>query len=331
MDALDFLSAKRKPAVQPLYVLHGEENFLRLQARAKLEKLLLEDVDPDFALASYPGEDAQWSVIRNELDTRPFLAPRRVVVIEQADPFVSEYRAQLEKLVEKPSAGTLILEVKSWPKNTKLAKKVPEEAVIVCNPPPPASVPGWCAQRAESEYQKKLSRSAATLLVELAGTSLGLLDQELAKLAAFAGTASTITEQDVEQVTGRSSAAETFKIFDAIGQGQPAAALAILHGLFDQGEEPLRILGAFSWQLRRLAQAGRLVKERGSITQALDTLNVPPFARRGVEQQLKHLGLRRIEKLYDWLLETDLGLKGGNPLPERTQLERLVVRLARPR
>ena len=331
MDALTFLSAKRKPAAQPLYVLHGEENFLRLQVRAKLEQLLLDDADPAFALASYPGEDAVWSVIRNELDTRPFLAPRRVVVIEQADPFVSEFRTQLEKLADAPSAGTLILEVKSWPKNTKLAKKVPDEAVVVCNSPPSASLPGWCIQRAESEYQKKLSRPAATLLIELAGTSLGMLDQELAKLASFAGTAAAITEQDVEQVTGRSSAAETFKIFDAIGQGQPAQALAILHGLFEQGEEPLRILGAFSWQLRRLAQAGRLATQGQSITQALDALNVPPFARKGVEQQLKHLGRRRIERLYDWLLETDLGLKGGNPLPERTQLERLVVRLARPR
>jgi DNA polymerase-3 subunit delta len=331
MDALDFLSAKRKPAAQPIYVLHGEENFLRLQVRDKLEKLLLDDADPAFALASYPGEDAQWSVIRNELDTRPFLAPRRVVVIEQADPFVSEFRSQLEKLVDAPSPGTLILEVKSFPKNTKLAKKVPDEAVIVCNAPPAGSLPGWCAQRAESEYQKKLSRPAAALLVELAGTSLGVLDQELAKLASFAGSAAAISEQDVEQVTGRSSAVDTFKIFDAIGENRPADALAILHGLFEQGEEPLRILGAFSWQLRRLAQAGRLAKQGGSIAQALEAINAPGFARRGLEQQLKHLGMRRLEKLYDWLLETDLGLKGGSPLPERMQLERLVVRLARPR
>jgi len=331
MDAPDFLNAKRKPAVQHIYVLHGEEDFLRLQVRAKLEKMLLEDADPAFALANYAGEDAQWSVIRNELDTRPFLAPRRVVVIEQADPFVSEFRSQLEKLIEATSPGTLILEVKSWPKNTKLAKKLPDEAVIVCNSLASHSVPAWCIQRAESEYQKKLSRSAAGLLVELAGTSLGLLDQELAKLAAFVGSATAISEQDVEQVTGRSSAAETFKIFDAIGQGRSAEAISILHGLFDQGEEPIRILGAFSWQLRRLAQAGRLARQGMSVTQALDSLNVPPFARRGVEQQLKHLGHRRLEKLFDWLLETDLGLKGGNPLPERTQLERLLVRLARPR
>jgi DNA polymerase-3 subunit delta len=44
---------------------------------------------------------------------------------------------------------------------------------------------------------------------------------------------------------------------------------------------------------------------------------------------MKHLGRRRLGKLYDWLMEVDLGLKGGSLLPPRTLLERLVVRLAR--
>ena len=40
---------------------------------------------------------------------------------------------------------------------------------------------------------------------------------------------------------------------------------------------------------------------------------------------------RRLDRLTEWLLELDLGLKGGNLLPERVQVERLVVKLARPR
>ena len=46
---------------------------------------------------------------------------------------------------------------------------------------------------------------------------------------------------------------------------------------------------------------------------------------------MKHLGGRRLLKLTDWLVEINLGLKGGNALPERVQVERLVVMLARPR
>ena len=56
---------------------------------------------------------------------------------------------------------------------------------------------------------------------------------------------------------------------------------------------------------------------------------IPPFALRDSEQQLKHLGRRRLDRLYDWLLETDLGLKGSSWLPPKTLMERLVVQLAR--
>jgi DNA polymerase-3 subunit delta len=48
-----------------------------------------------------------------------------------------------------------------------------------------------------------------------------------------------------------------------------------------------------------------------------------------VEQQLRHLGRRRLNRLYEWLIDADGGLKGGSQLPKRTILERLVVQLAR--
>src|SRR5262249_8706547 len=99
----------------------------------------------------------------------------------------------------------------------------------------------------------------------------------------------------------------------------------------EQGDDPLQILGAFSWQLRRLAQVGRLNQQGRTLTQALEEMGVREFNFRGWEQQMKHLGRRRLDRLYDWLLEVDFGLKGGSQLPPAIQLERLVVRLAQPR
>jgi DNA polymerase-3 subunit delta len=160
---------------------------------------------------------------------------------------------------------------------------------------------------------------------------MGLLDQEVAKLAVYVGDAPAVTRDDVDKLVGRSRAAETFRIFDAIGAGRPADALAILARLFEQGEDPLQLLGAFSWQLRRLAQVSRHARLGKSLTSALEEAGVPPFARTGVEQQLRHLGRRRLDRLYDWLLEADLAMKSSGALPPRVLLERLVVRLARPR
>ena len=99
----------------------------------------------------------------------------------------------------------------------------------------------------------------------------------------------------------------------------------------EQGEEPLQLLGAFSWQLRRLAQVSRHARRGRSLAAALEEAGVPAFARAGAERQLRHLGRRRLDRLYDWLLEADLALKSSGALPPRVVLERLVVRLARPR
>src|SRR4051812_2710085 len=121
MDGLAFLDKPPKAAPQPVYALTGDEDFLKRQVRERLQELLLGGADPAFAVAAYPGEQADWKAVRNELDTLPFLSPRRVVVIEQADPFVTKFRPALENYLAAPaSRGILILVVRTWPKTTKL-------------------------------------------------------------------------------------------------------------------------------------------------------------------------------------------------------------------
>lgn len=331
MDSLAFLERGARAKLQPIYVLAGNEDFLKRQVRAVLKQHVLGEGNDDFGFSGYAGEQANWSTIRDELDTLPFLGSRRLVVIENADSFVTQHREALEKYVGQPSAtGVLSLEVKTWMASTRLAKLIPEAATLDCKTPAVAKLTTWCVQWA-ARFGKQLTKPAAQLLVELIGADMGQLDQELTKLAVYVGEAARIDAPDVDLLVGRSHAANTFRIFDAIGNGQPDEALTILDQLFDMGEEPLRILGAFSFQLRRLAQAARLHQQGVPLGAALTASGVQPFAVRGCEQQLRHLGRRRVDHLYDWLLEIDLGMKGSSALPPRTLLERLVIRLARPR
>jgi DNA polymerase-3 subunit delta len=124
--------------------------------------------------------------------------------------------------------------------------------------------------------------------------------------------------------------AKTWDVFDLIGEAKVGEALVLVDRLLDQGDEPLRLLGAFSMQLRRLAQAARLSEQGRSLAIALEEAGVPPFGRRAAEQQLRHLGRRRLNRLFDWLIETDLGMKRTAHVPPRILLERLVIQLALP-
>jgi DNA polymerase-3 subunit delta len=333
MDALPFLAAA-KAKRQPVYALVGDEDFLKRLVRERIIATVLGDADPSLAVSVYAGDKLDFSTVRNELDTLPFLAPCRVVVVENADPFVTDHRPALEQYAAKPSSvGVLILDVKTFPETTKLAKALPDAAKITCKAPPQYKLPAWCVEWAKSHHKKKLAPDAAELLVELVGSGMGLLDQELGKLASAVGEKPGIAAEDVERFVGRSKSADVFRILDAIGEGRPGEALSILEDLFAEGEDPMAILGPLTAQLRKLAAVGRLTADGLALGPAMDAAKVPawPKARESFERQLRHLGRRRLDRLTEWLTEINLGLKGGNALPERVQVERLVVQLARPR
>jgi DNA polymerase-3 subunit delta len=330
MDSLTFLERAAKIEPKPVYVLHGDEDFLKRQVTVALrERILGSDADA-MGLSTYEGDKADFSVVRGELETLPFLSARRLVIVDKADPFVSRHRLALENYVARPSAtGVLVLDVASWPATTKLAKALDTNSTITCKALTAQRLPEWCIQRA-AVHGKQLAAPAARLLVDLVGTEMGLLDQELAKLAVYVGEAKRIEADDVDKLVGQSRAEQVWIIFDAIANGRVGEAQTILDRLFDQGEEPLRLLGAFSSQLRPVAQAHRLSQQGMPLTMALEQAGVLPFRMKSAEQQLRHLGSRRAERLFDWLLEADLGLKGSSQLPPRTLLERFIVQLARP-
>jgi DNA polymerase-3 subunit delta len=243
---------------------------------------------------------------------------------------VTKYRAELEtKVGSLPATGTLVLDVKTWQATTRLAKLVDSSATIVCKAPGQFKVAGWCSDWAKAQYKKQLPSQAAALLVDLVGPEMGLLDQELLKLAVYVGDHARIDTADVDRLVGNNRTANTFKIFDAMAAADVKGALTILHRSLDQGDEPMRLLGAFTSQLRKLAQAYRLTVQGVPTQAALEKAGVHPYGIKGAEQQMRHLGRRRLERLYDWLLQMHLDLRGNSPLPERTLFERLLIRLAR--
>jgi DNA polymerase-3 subunit delta len=329
VDAFSFL--QRPPQkLQSVYVVHGEEEFLRREAIRALRTLAFGGAGDDFGLSSYSGDQARWADVHTELQTRPFLGPQRLIVIENADPFVSAARSSLEEYLDEP-AGTgniLVLELKSFPSNTRLAKMWPASASISCKPPSAARLIEWCQAWAETRYQHIIASAAARLLVDLVGPEMGQLDQELAKLAVYARDEKTIEAIDVDRLVGRSRSENVFKIFDAISSGDPGLALAMLDQVLSQGDEPLRVLGAFSYQLRRLVKVFRLHEQNLSMREALEGAGVVPFAWRSTEALLRHLGRERINRLYMWLLEADQALKSSGQFSERLVLERLLVRMA---
>lgn len=331
MKATEFLgkSAPARPA--PIYALFGDELFLRRQALQAIKNLVVGDQDPAFSFGQHDGSQATFADVRDDLDMPSFTGGKRLIVVENADEFLSKNRSSLEAYIQKPSSsGVLVLPLKTLASNTRVYKLLGNEGLIECKALTANEATTWCVGQMKKAHGRELSKDCALFLVESVGMDLGILDQELAKLAVSIPAPETLTLESIQPFITRSRIDQIWKIFGMIGRGQSAEALRTLHQLFEQGEEVIKCLGAFSFQLRKIAKAHRLMASGVSQDQAMDQAEIYPFARPDALAQMRHLGPKRVRLLLSWLVEIDLGIKGGSAIPPQAQLERLLLRLAAP-
>ena len=338
LHAIDYLAQPGKYPPKPVCVAYGDDLFLRRQVLLSLRHAVLGGDEGDFSLTSFDGRTTEFREVVEELTTLAMFGGQRLVVVDDADEFVTRYREMLEDYVARPGqSGVLLLDLKSWPGNTRLYKAVDAKGLAVdCNSPPAVRLTRWLSDWARQTHKSQLSLNAADTLVELVGPELGLLDQELAKLALMAGNDKKITPEMIQKLGGGWQAKTTWEMLDLALDGNAADALRQIDRLLANNEAPIGLLGQISASLRRLAAATRLILQseaagrRIGVGPALQRSGVKSFALQKAERQLRRLGRQRGSQLYRWLLEADLDLKGDSEMPPRLILERLIVRLAAP-
>jgi DNA polymerase-3 subunit delta len=337
IGALDYLGQADQPSVPPVCVVYGDESFLKRQVLLRLREGVVGSDEGDFSLATFDGEKTAMKDVLGELSTMAmFGGGKRFVVVEQSDNFISRYRQNLEDYVSRPaSTGVLALVADSFPGNTRLYKAAAANGLVIdCSTPDKASLLKWIVEWGRKVHDLRVSQASAGLLVELVGPELGLLDQELAKLANVADKDRKVTEEMISQTAGGWRARTTWDMLDAALEGKVAAALEQLDRLLLAGETPVGLLAQISSSLRRLAAATRLViqaeaaRQRINLRGALKDIGVNAYFLEKTERQLRRLGRQRGSQLYQWLLDADLDLKGDSSFPPRLVLERLIVRVA---
>ena len=337
LSAIDFLAKPPAGDVPAVCAVFGDETFLKRLVLDELRRVVLGDEDGEFSLARFDGAKAQPREVFDELGTVALFGGRRLVVVDDADEFVTRHRPLLEDYVARATAGggVLVLDAKSWAKTTRLYKALAQSGwQIECKTPSAAALARWLVGWAKKTHQTKLDPDAAELLIELAGPELGLLDQELAKLAVSVGPGGTATPDLVSELVGGWRAKTGWDMIDAAVAGDARNALMQLDRLISAGEHPIALLGQMAFSLRKFAAAARIVERteaagrRTTLRQALEQAGIKAFLLNKAEPQLKQVGRRRAVQLYRWLLETDLDMKGFSNLPPRTVLERLIVRLS---
>lgn len=223
------------------------------------------------------GETATNEALLSELNTLPFIAEKRLIVLSQIDQLKAPVKEALTQYLTKPNTMTLLFMTgESLAANTKLYKSIDQAGAILDlrkDEKPwerEKSLSDW-ASRYVSEFQKKISFQAAKSLVSGCCGDRSTLKQELDKLICFVGDRNEITERDIEAICIRLPNDTIWQLGDAILSRQPAEALKVAHSLMINGTELLGIVAAIRSQIRKGFHICSIMEsgaDLGQITQA---------------------------------------------------------------
>ena len=295
---------------QPVYVLFGDDAFLRDAARKEIVASLIGDADPQVCVASFDAT-AELADVLDALRTLPLLAPHRAVIVRDADAFVAAYREQIEKYLKAPSdTASLILIVSSWPRNARLHKIVNQcGRAIDCGVPERGDL-GKFLRDAAGRRDKKISPAAADLLQQWIERDLAALTAEIEKLSLYVGERETILPEDVSAVVSATAGPGAFALTNALTAGDGRKALESLDGMLTTRGEEFKVLGMIGWHLRKAMRVQQLIAQGSSPDAALRTCRVF-YGKREFLSMLQRRPAAVLQNDFRRMIRADLGMKSG--------------------
>ncbi len=321
--------AKSARQTFPVYVIVGKDKTLLSAECNRLIEKFLATAERMTGLFNADPKQILVTEVLDELRTLPFLADKRVVVIKDADKFISDNRQPLENYFDKPCpTAVLILTVGKWPSNTILAKKLHKcGKLIAVTEPKGRQLQKRLIQYASDAHNKQLSRDAAELIIELAGDQLGRLYTEIDKLAIFSEGQKEITIEHIESLIGRNRLFNAFEVIDSCLAGNSQQAVSRLREMFtaDSSAE-YRVVGAFAYHVRRMFSA-KVLLQRGLRTDEVARQMWIRSNSQAFFEQIHKLTLKQIGSLLELLAQIDYKIKIGRT-KANIAIEQLVLSLA---
>jgi DNA polymerase-3 subunit delta len=252
----------------PLYLLQGEDDVEKSALAAEFADLVEEGLRAFNVERVHAGDmttgdrlaDGVASLVA-AARTLPMMAPRRIVVVLQAETLLAPKREseaatraleQLEALFKAPDPQVaLVLVAGALDKRSRMFKLLMKQATVVeCGAiADQVDAERWVRHRVAASGAE-LEPAAARLIAQRGGTDVKRLRGDVDRLLLYALGQKTITVADVREIAGPAALQDDWAMTNAIEAGETGQALGQLALMFDAGAPAEKILGQLGWLVR---------------------------------------------------------------------------------
>lgn len=325
------MSAQAKPT---FYLLRGDDSSRIKEVIAGFQAGLGDPSMADLNTMRHEGESLGFETLQADALTMPFLADRRLIIVENARAFLSRMakdRAQacLDLFGQLPETTALVMVVedqqakkrgerywehaKTYAWLTDWMREHNDRALLIdCPLPDDEDMPSWILRKAK-ELGGGFKPDAARLLASYVGNNTMRAQNEVQKLITYVGERQIVEEADVSLLTAQEQEGDIFALTDALGERNSKAAMQQFMLLMEDNDL-LELTGMIHRQFRLLIQAREILDAGGKAQDIEKELGVLGFVARKLSDQARRFSMQQLLEIYDRLLKIDLDMKtGGTP------------------
>ncbi len=163
-----------------------------------------------------------------------------------------------------------------------------------------------------SMYKVKIDNSTCNYLVEVCGTNMQNLMNEIRKLIEYAGENGTITKQDIDDLCIKNIESVIFDLTDNLGTKKIAKALEVYDGLIYNKEPVQRILITLYTHFKRLYLCSIATSLKENVALALDLKPNQTFLVNKYQAQVRLFNQEQLKQILQSLIDLDYNFKSGN-------------------
>ena len=296
--------------LKQVYLLFGEESYLKKQYKNKLSRAILPE-DDTVNYAYYEGKGIRAEELIDLAETLPFFAERRLIVVENsgffknASPELADYMKSLPETVcfvfvenEVDKRGKMYKAVKAKGRVTELSRQ--DEKTLLY----------WIAANVKKEG-KKMREADAKFLLSKVGTDMENIRKELEKLFSYTLGQEEITVQDMNDICTTQITNKIFDMIEAVAAKRQKKALDYYYDLLALKEPPMRILYLLSRQFKLLLHVKDLSKKGYDRAGIARDAGLHPFVAGKYVEQCKAFRSRELRDIMEEAARTEELVKTG--------------------
>lgn len=316
----------KKGEFKSVYLLYGEEEYLKKQYRDRLKNAIAGDDTMNYSY--YDSDNASVKDIIDVCETLPFFAQKRLVIMENTGFLKSSNDELADYIKHIPDYLVVVMVEKDVDKRNKVYKAV-DSVGYVCEmkPQTTATLEKWIAGLLAKD-NLKISREACDLILDKTGAGMDYIRQEIEKLVSYCQGRNVVTAEDVEKVCATQTTSHIFDMISAIANKKQQQALDLYYDLLELKEPPMRILYLIVRQFNGILQVKDLMSRDISGKEIASKIGAAPFVVGKYQAQAKYFEMNTLLDALNECAKTEEAVKQGR-LNDRLGVELIIIKYSK--